>query len=362
MNDGDRAKCRRGVSIIEVLVVFTILSLLVSLIIPAIQAAREASRRMVCQNNLRQLGSCLERFSSVQRRYPSAVTASVQGPLTGTPSIRIRNYMVDILPYIEEGGITAAYSNDHDFCDHRNQALLSTYLPWMICPSAPGRDRLAESQLRLGDVLDASFSEDEELQAVFDALRSGYSCESFLGAPGDYTVVSGVDAALARELGYTNAAVGKELGPYPVSGAFPLPLNQWGEFRRSALLLLFGSGQFEFSRSLRPREFRDGLSKTIFMAEDAGKPQSWIAGVRRSDREPVPTAPWGHPRNIVIVGIRWSKSQQRVVQAHNNQEVYSFHSGGANVLFGDGHVAGLAAETEPRVLVRLVTPNRGDNL
>jgi prepilin-type N-terminal cleavage/methylation domain-containing protein len=64
------ARKRSGFTLIELLVVFAIIGILVAILLPAVQQAREASRRIVCSNNLRQLGVALHNFHSIHRRFP----------------------------------------------------------------------------------------------------------------------------------------------------------------------------------------------------------------------------------------------------------------------------------------------------
>src|SRR5688572_19263888 len=69
---GARVISRRGFTLVELLVVIAIIGVLVALLLPAVQSAREASRRMKCMNNLKQFGIAMHNFESVHRRFPSA--------------------------------------------------------------------------------------------------------------------------------------------------------------------------------------------------------------------------------------------------------------------------------------------------
>src|SRR5499427_6896199 len=82
---------RRAFTLVELLVVIAIIGVLVALLLPAVQAAREAARRMRCQNNLKQIGIAAHNFHDVNGELPRAFS-----PITGL------SWQVNILPFIEQ--------------------------------------------------------------------------------------------------------------------------------------------------------------------------------------------------------------------------------------------------------------------
>ena len=105
---------REAFTLVELLVVIAIIGILIALLLPAVQAAREAARRIQCANNLKQLGLALHNYHAAMRSFaPGAVgvdpnTASYSGGRIRTP------FCVFVLPYIEA---TAQY-NLYDFSKH----------------------------------------------------------------------------------------------------------------------------------------------------------------------------------------------------------------------------------------------------
>lgn len=96
---------KRGFTLVELLVVIAIIGILIALLLPAVQAAREAARRSQCTNNLKQLGLALHNFHDVNNRLP----ASSHDPIFLDPTYRDYrgerdkwSYLVLILPYIEQ--------------------------------------------------------------------------------------------------------------------------------------------------------------------------------------------------------------------------------------------------------------------
>ncbi len=108
------SKPRQGFTLIELLVVIAIIGVLVGLLLPTVQAAREASRRMSCSNNLKQLGLAMHLYNDVHRSLPPLVLGVVAGTSQGKPVHRGGlTAWVAILPFHEE----AALHDEFDFND-----------------------------------------------------------------------------------------------------------------------------------------------------------------------------------------------------------------------------------------------------
>ena len=128
---------RRGFTLVELLVVIAIIGILIALLLPAVQAAREAARRMQCANNLKQMGLALHNYHTALASFPpgaigvNPATASYSGGETRTP------FCVFLLPYLEE---TNRYK-DYDFNKHWYLQLkhIGMYMSVWHCPSAQSR-------------------------------------------------------------------------------------------------------------------------------------------------------------------------------------------------------------------------------
>lgn len=125
---------RRGFTLVELLVVIAIIGVLVSLLLPAVQAAREAARRMQCTNHLKQLALAAHNFHDVHRAFPPGVHQSLfpQGPRYRGVSL-----FVKLLPYLEQGNLVDGW----DEADPINNTVggvasrTATVLPVLLCPS-----------------------------------------------------------------------------------------------------------------------------------------------------------------------------------------------------------------------------------
>src|SRR3954471_13300921 len=91
---------RTGFTLVELLVVIAIIGILVALLLPAIQSAREAARRTKCVNNLKNLGLACLNYESSRKTYPPSSTIATDISTNGL------SWEVIVLPYIEEGGIS----------------------------------------------------------------------------------------------------------------------------------------------------------------------------------------------------------------------------------------------------------------
>jgi prepilin-type processing-associated H-X9-DG protein/prepilin-type N-terminal cleavage/methylation domain-containing protein len=297
--------CRRrrsAVTLIELLVVIAIIAVLIGLLLPAVQKVREAANRMTCTNNLKQIGLALHHFANDhgERLPPDAVTGPF--PLAGVTAPGAKHcWGPFILPYLEQQAVYNLYHWEVSSHELLNQPAVNTQLKVLQCPSAePNRLYLIPSN-------------------------------GGTAACTDYAAMSGVNPVLAG-LGWID-----RIGNY--EGAMPA-----------------------YNIMVRLTDITDGLSSTALIAEDAGRPKLWQAG--RYIPGPAIKGPWSAWENgITLQGSTLDGATQPgtcAINCTNKQEVYSFHPGGANVLFADGSVHFLKQTIDIRVFARLVTRAGGE--
>lgn len=134
INNRQTAKAaRRGFTLVELLVVIAIIGVLVALLLPAIQAAREAARRTDCKNRLKNMGLALQNHASALKVFPTGGAGTepnienyVSGGRPFGPDKQGLNWCYQILPYLEQGGIKAIITQVE---------LQASSIPLYVCPS-----------------------------------------------------------------------------------------------------------------------------------------------------------------------------------------------------------------------------------
>ena len=126
-SDGRSVYRRSGFTLIELLVVIAIIGILVALLLPAVQFAREAGRRMQCQNNLKQIALAVHNYHDTLRTLPPGDTSA---NLSGTSAFTA------ILPFMEESKAADLYDFKKGNSDPKNMLVVSQRFQTFLCPSA----------------------------------------------------------------------------------------------------------------------------------------------------------------------------------------------------------------------------------
>jgi prepilin-type N-terminal cleavage/methylation domain-containing protein len=141
MEYGGRPVYRRiGFTLIELLVVIAIIGILIALLLPAVNAAREAARRTQCTNNLKQLGLAIHNYFNARKTLPPGKTV-VSPSSCGTPT-EYSNWALEILPFLEETAIYENYHFDRPNNHSSNASVVRQILSAMNCPSDPNGARV----------------------------------------------------------------------------------------------------------------------------------------------------------------------------------------------------------------------------
>ncbi len=140
-----RTKSDRGFTLVELLVVIAIIGILIALLLPAIQSAREAARQSQCSDNLKQMGLAVLNYANVRKTLPPGKV--VQAPANGggpcNNAVYYSNWALETLPFIDEIGLFRQYNFKLPNTDGSNLLILQTPMKIQNCPSDPNPPMLA---------------------------------------------------------------------------------------------------------------------------------------------------------------------------------------------------------------------------
>jgi prepilin-type N-terminal cleavage/methylation domain-containing protein len=132
------SKCNlRAFTLVELLVVIAIIGVLVALLLPAVQAAREAARRSTCANNMKQIGLAIAQYQLAKTVYPPSNTDDVFG-FGANPSERNHSWASVIMPYVEQSALKDEINFTISSMDPVNHPAAGTIVPIYRCPSYTG--------------------------------------------------------------------------------------------------------------------------------------------------------------------------------------------------------------------------------
>ena len=299
-----------GFTLVELLVVITIIAILVGLLIPAVQMAREAARMGECKNNLKQMATAVHSHVSIKGYYPPAT--SVQ-----SPKHNVVNY---ILPYVEQGNIYNQLNLDEDWNSAANLPVTQVNLSLVTCPTAPkGRDFVSD------------------YLAITHIFKNTHSPNP--DAYGNRAFKELVDSGKVTDRGAQSPSVGS---------------SKWEGILQSRLRIS-GGNLLEFR--ITSAHVRDGTSNTFLFFEDSGRPQVYSKG-GKSESGTISGAQWASDQNYAVIHYYCGDGQ--VMNCKNWDEIFSFHNGGCNFAHADGSVHFHNETMDPEVFTSLFTRDAGD--
>jgi prepilin-type N-terminal cleavage/methylation domain-containing protein/prepilin-type processing-associated H-X9-DG protein len=358
-----------GFTLVELLVVITIIGVLIGLLLPAVQAAREAARRMQCSSNLKQLGLAIHNYESAHGVFPLTST----GPSQATPPLGngFYSWLAMVLPQVEQGPLHSSIRFDMPMVDSKSFTRSTDFIAVSISANHPNA---AAAAARVSTFLCPS-----------DDAPSDSLLGSALPAPGSY----------AGNIGWVRGAVSPAGGP-PLTrsnGAMPLinPLqpDPWQVPK------------------IKLRDFTDGTSNTAMLAERLINRASLVAGPFGSEMQgrlkpavlsfcagsgtgsrtlpnwvafcngvnvPDPTYSVPHGRGWISGWTLAGNLYMHVMPINSrNCHIYggeddgtnivtasSHHMGGAQLAFADGHVSFVSDSIDPNVWWAIGSRNGGE--
>ncbi|MEA1950519.1 MAG: DUF1559 domain-containing protein [Planctomycetota bacterium] len=289
---------RRGFTLVELLVVIAIIGILIALLLPAVQAAREAARRMTCSNHLKQIGLALHGYHLSNDRFPPGSF------WTGSDYANCRgSILVRLLPYIEEQTLYDMF--DLELTDGKRLGL----------------QKLSASGELIQSIEVATYQCPSDNHPK---LRNGKALHNYAASIGPTTHGNNTNYCPCSEWNSWN-----DYARFPGGGVYGSTTNFAGPFFRYP------------ANETRMGDCTDGLSKTIFFGEvlpmcSAHNGNGWA------------TSNNGQGLTATVIPINYDTCNQEVNSGGDNCDRYcnwntelgfrSRHPGGAQFLFGDGSV------------------------
>lgn len=296
-------KCHnRGFTLIELLVVIAIIGILVALLLPAVQQAREAARRTECRNNLKQIGLALHNYHDAFLRFPPgwiAVENGAPAPHTGTSGI---GWGGMILPYLEQSNLHDLFNPNLSIAATENDAFRESSVPVFRCPS--------DRQTDLWEI-----QEDGSSDTVLGKLPTA----NYVGVFGTQEVEGCVNAPGTEPVADNGQCVG--------DGAL-----------------------YHLSR-VSIRDLSDGVSRTLIVGERRTiRTRDWRStwvGVMPGGREAIQrvVGSMDHPLNDPSGHV---------------EDFSSEHTGGAHFVYGDGSVTHISENIDMDTYRALATISQGE--
>ncbi len=309
------AKSRTGFTLVELLVVIAIIGILIALLLPAVQAAREAARRMNCINNMKQLGLATVQYEETFKSYPPSY---VDFTASRYP---VHNVWVYILPFIELNDIydrydfncewyrTGPYSNALGSGNSCNGELAKEKIAAFRCPSSPGPSTVGTNQYGVAD----------------------------------YAVCRAVSTSSGNAWTFL-----KNMGVYRAGDTRP----------EGVIRPIYKSGADIVDRTISVDDIKDGTSYTYLYTEDAGRPEFYANDGRPTPSNAITGGAWADRHTEYVIHHECHGGQ--MMNCHNNNEIFSFHPGGCVFPFADGSVQFLVNEIDPKTFISLMTPDGGE--
>jgi prepilin-type N-terminal cleavage/methylation domain-containing protein len=354
---------KRGFTLVELLVVIAIIGVLVGLLLPAVQQAREASRRTSCSNNLKQIGLAIHNFHDSKRKLPSSARPS------DTSTVRAGS-LIFILPYLELKQLYDKYDFAVTWSDQLNLPVTSQRVQTYECPSAP----------RNSNALDHN-----------PDGWTGSGTWTGIVATSDYGVNLGnaPGLKLAVDTAYPPAAATSDTDPI-TTGIQPPQVKDSAAYTSSSSNLT--NGFAPKNSSLTFGDITDGLSNTVAVWESAGRPFVYRRGTLVNSslatahtnsggwcRAATDILFGGAPANGVLeagvaTGAYFNRTNgyNHVAEPYTSptgypapygtegsSQPYAFHISGQNLLLGDGSVRFVDDRVAIWIIASLATRNGG---
>jgi prepilin-type N-terminal cleavage/methylation domain-containing protein/prepilin-type processing-associated H-X9-DG protein len=318
---------RRGFTLVELLVVIAIIGVLIAMLLPAVQSAREAARRLQCTNHLKQLGLALHNYEGARRRLPPGYTSDSAATSDRDPSSWDASpgwgWGAHLLEYIEQGSVAGAVDMNLPLWAPQHAAVVRASLPGLLCPSSSGATEPFAVADESGVPLALGGGAIELGRSHYVASHGQESCWGDCGGAASQVVFANIYSQEKQVINHNRDVSKIADGPF------------------------YRNSKTEF------REVTDGLSNTIFLGEHSSRlsEKTWVGVVPGAFTHPLFVSPENGPdtaATLVLVHAGPSGGEEDLnglpiihplnFPTYHVGQMFAEHPGGGNVGLGDGSV------------------------
>jgi prepilin-type processing-associated H-X9-DG protein len=319
----------------QVLIVAVLLLLLIGVAVPALVKLRISAADIRCEDQLRKIGIACHDYAVIHGGFPpSRITKNNDAAAYVPPNTGRGSVLITLLPHLGQEAVYDRYRRDRDWCDPANtgSGVLTTVLDNYRCPLAPGpRFETVQADGKTKYLVGFTFPYVEE-----------QTREPFTGFVADYATLVQVRVEKRK------TAVGLGL----VAGYSVDHPPGFGAMRQNVVTPL--------------NSIQDGLSQTSLFSELSGRPSEYFKGPVEKANSYIDDSIWAsHDFRIYVNGTDVTgrvKGGPCVINCNNRRDIFSFHPGGANILFADGRVKFVRDTLTAETLTYLVTANGGESI
>lgn len=324
---------KAGFTLIELLVVIAIISLLVAILLPAVQQAREAARRTQCKNNLKQLGLALHNYHEAHSAFPAGYYSYGTTDGSAPSSARLDpqtwdaapgwGWTFSLLPYIEQAPLFKRMDTRQPIWNAQYADLIKTQIPGMLCPTSSGPKGAFSVQDESGAPLQIDGRAIQLGRSHYVASHGQESCWGECGSSATGTVFTNI---------YTGATMTVDVDGHAGNVA---------------------DGPFYRNSATRIGDVTDGLTNTIFLGEHSSalSDKTWVGVVPGAFTHPRFSSPENGPdaaATLTLVHAGPSGGELDITGApiihpvnfptYHVGQMFAEHPGGGHVCMGDGSV------------------------
>lgn len=322
---------KHGFTLVELLVVIAIIGVLIALLLPAVQAAREAARRTQCANNHKQAGLACINYADAKRKFPPATGYLVDSAPQLPQQVDRWGYIAYLLPYIERTALYESFDKRYPWQHSNNRIPTTTPLPEFKCPSYDAVQRVVVNAGEPG-----FFGESNE-SPLAAHIRGVMGASTQFGPPGLPFFCDTLTGPYRMKTKSNGTCVGSHSGG---SDGGHVAIN----------------GIIVHGPLVRFKSITDGTSKTLVVGEAAfgdhieNSNRSWIAGL-------IGDLFYYTSKNVTYP----INSGARPGPQRNNMGFGSQHPGGCHFALADGSVHFMNENVEFRVLANLACREDGQS-